>query len=296
MTRLKALIRRNILMFFKDKGLLFTSLITPVILLVLYATFLGKVYRDSFVMNLPAGIVPEDVINGCVAGQLTSSLLAVCCVTVAFCSNMLMAQDKMTGARRDLVIAPVGGGTLALAYFVSAYISTLCVCLTALAAGLVYTVFQGWYLTFGDVMLLTADMMLLALFGAALSSVVNCNLRTQGQISAVGTIVSSGYGFICGAYMPVSQFPLWLQKTVSLLPGTYATSLVRNHAMNGPIGEIVAAGAPDAAIRALREAVDCDIYFFNSPVSVPCMYAVLLGATILITALYVLISRRQSAL
>ena len=47
------LIRRNCRLFFKDKGMLFTSLITPVILLVLYATFLAKVYRDSFNSALP---------------------------------------------------------------------------------------------------------------------------------------------------------------------------------------------------------------------------------------------------
>ena len=47
------LIKRNIKLFFKDKGMFFTALITPAILLVLYATFLGNVYRDSFVSNLP---------------------------------------------------------------------------------------------------------------------------------------------------------------------------------------------------------------------------------------------------
>ena len=33
----------------------FTSLITPLILLVLYATFLAKVYRNSFAAAMPAG-------------------------------------------------------------------------------------------------------------------------------------------------------------------------------------------------------------------------------------------------
>ena len=47
------LIKRNIKLFFKDKGMFFTSLITPAILLVLYVTFLGNVYRDSFTSNLP---------------------------------------------------------------------------------------------------------------------------------------------------------------------------------------------------------------------------------------------------
>ena len=41
------LIKRNIKLFFKDKGMFFTSLITPAILLVLYVTFLGNVYRCS---------------------------------------------------------------------------------------------------------------------------------------------------------------------------------------------------------------------------------------------------------
>ena len=39
-----ALIKRNTRLFFKDKGMFFTSLITPVILLVLYATFLGTAF------------------------------------------------------------------------------------------------------------------------------------------------------------------------------------------------------------------------------------------------------------
>ena len=44
---------RNCKLFFKDKGMFFASLITPVILLVLYAAFLANVYRDSFISALP---------------------------------------------------------------------------------------------------------------------------------------------------------------------------------------------------------------------------------------------------
>ena len=72
------LIKRNVKLFFKDKGMFFTSMITPLILLVLYATFLGNVYRQSFVDVLPAGIaVSDEIMNGLVGGQLFSSLLAV---------------------------------------------------------------------------------------------------------------------------------------------------------------------------------------------------------------------------
>ena len=40
-----ALISRNRKLFFKDRGMFFSALITPGILILLYATFLANVYR-----------------------------------------------------------------------------------------------------------------------------------------------------------------------------------------------------------------------------------------------------------
>ena len=133
MTGLGALIQRNTKLYFKDKAMFFTSLITPVILLVLYGTFLRNVYEDSFRSALAAaGAAASDrLIGGCVGGQLVSSLLAVSCVTLAFCSNLLMVQDKISGARRDLTIAPVKPGVLALSYYLSTLLSTLLICFAA---------------------------------------------------------------------------------------------------------------------------------------------------------------------
>ena len=70
MTGLANLIRRDRRLFFKDKGMLISSLITPVVLLVLYATFLASVYRDSFVSALPQGFpVADALIDATVGGS-----------------------------------------------------------------------------------------------------------------------------------------------------------------------------------------------------------------------------------
>lgn len=109
MSSLGSLTKRGLKLFFKDKDMLFSSLITPLILLVLYITFLAKVYKDSFLSSLEAAHVadfPQELIDATVGGQLFSSLLAVCCITVAFCCNMTMVQDKVTGARKDLMMTP----------------------------------------------------------------------------------------------------------------------------------------------------------------------------------------------
>lgn len=288
MNTVKMLIKRNIKLFFKDKAMFFTSLITPVILLVLYATFLSNVYTDIFHDSLAGAIeVSESLISGCVGGQLISSILAVSCVTVAFCSNMLMVQDKVTGVAKDFKTSPVNPSSLAVSYYLATLASTLIICFVATGICLLYIAAVGWYMSAVDVILLFADVILLVLFGTALSSIINFFLSTQGQISAVGTIVSSAYGFICGAYMPISQFGTGLQRVLSFLPGTYGTSLIRNHALRGVFEEMKSIGFPSEVIAAIRDSVDCNLYFFGNKVGLPVMYLILGASVIVLIGIYI---------
>ncbi len=294
MKAVKILLKRNIKLFFKDKGMFFTSLITPVILLILFITFLGNVYKNSFVSAFEGMDVADNVINGLVAGQLFSSLLAVCCVTVSFCSNMIMVQDKVTGAYKDLMITPLKKSTLAISYYISTLINTLIICLLATLASFVYMASCGWFLTFKDVVFIFLDVFLLVIFGTALSSIINSFLSTQGQISAVGTIVSSCYGFLCGAYMPISNFSKTLQNVLAFLPGTYGTSLLRNHAMQGAISQLSQYNLPDTALLAVQDVTDCNIYFFDHLVSMRTMYFILVITDILLIVIYILFNVYQS--
>ena len=289
MTGLFSLTTRNIKLYFKDKGLFFSSLITPMILLVLYGTFLKNVFTDSFRSALAAAgaDVSDAVIDGCVGGQLISSLLAVSCVTVAFCSNLMMIKDKTSGARHDLTITPVKPGALALGYYLATLSSTLIISFAALAVSLCYLAAVGWYLSALDVVLIVLDVFLLTMFGTALSSCVNFFLSTDGQASAVGTIVSAGYGFICGAYMPISGFSAGLQKVLSFLPGTYGTSLLRRHAMRGVFAEMSESGFPDEVMDAVRDSVDCNLYFSGHRVEEGTMYLILIGAIVLFIGVFV---------
>ncbi len=283
------IVRRNLKLFFKDKGMFFSSLITPIILLVLYAAFLAKTYRDSFASALPDGVtIPNSVLNGTVASQLISALLAVSCVTVAFCSNLLMIQDKANGSIRDFTVSPVRRSAVAAGYYIASAASTLIVTISALAVCMIYIANQGWYMTFSDVLLVIIDVVLLTLFGTALSSCVNFFLSTSGQASAVGTIVSAGYGFICGAYMPIASFGEGLQKVLSFMPGTYGTCLLKNHMMRGVFAEMENLGFPPEVMKEVRDGVDYNIYFFDNHVSVSAMYTVLIGAILLFTGLFVL--------
>lgn len=285
------LTKRNIKLFFKDKGMFFVSMITPMIILVLYATFLAKVYKDSFLSAIPSFFdVPEKLIDGAVAGQLLSSLLAVVPITVAFNSNMRIVQDRMAGVNKDLLVTPVNRSVLALSYFFATLATTLIVCYAAMAVGLGYVAIKGWYMSFGEVMLVALDVLILSIFGTAFSSIISIFLNTQGQMSAVCTIVSAGYGFICGAYMPISGFGTAIQKIVSFLPGTYGTALLRNHTLNGAFSEMSGLGFPEEAINGIRDGVDCNLYFFDKGVEQWVMYLVIALSCVLLIGIYLLLN------
>jgi len=284
------LTKRNIKLFFKDKGMVFCSLITPLILLVLYITFLGNLFKTSFVDNLGGLNVSDSIINGLAGGQLFSSLLAVSCVTVSFCANMLMVQDKISGARKDMLMASVKKSKLAMSYYSATFICTLLICVTATVACFIYLAVVGWYLSFLDCLLIFVDVFLLTMFGTALSSLVNFFLNSQGQVSAVGTIVSSMYGFISGAYMPIASFSPFLQKALLFLPSTYGTSLIRNHTMNGALSSLQNSGVPAEVVESIKDGIDCNLYIGGNKVSIGAMYGIIIGSIVMIIGIYILIN------
>ncbi|HBD06397.1 MAG TPA: ABC transporter [Firmicutes bacterium] len=293
MVTLTQLVRRNVKLFFKDKIMFFSSMITPIILLVLYVTFLRDIYFQSVKSFVPEGVtLSNKIANGIVGNQLMASLLSVICVTVAFSSNMLMVQDKTSGVRKDFTTSPVKNSTLSLAYFISSLFSTLLICYFAMFACFIYIACIGWYLSFLDVILIIIDVFLLTFFGTTLSSIINVFLKTQGQISAVATIISAGYGFISGAYMPLSQYNSGLRNVLMFLPGTYGTSLIKNHSLQGSFEAMEkVSNMPIEAINEINKSVDCTLVFFGNNVPQWASYLVMLGAISVLMGIYILINK-----
>lgn len=284
---LLSLIKRNIKLFFKDKGLVIGALVGPIILIVLYFTFLNDVYRDTFKSFIPEG-TSNKIINNIVNGELISSILAVSCITVSFCSNFLMVRDKVNNARSDLLVSPVKSYVLALAYYIATVISSLTICYIALGISLVFVAFSHWFFTASSLLMLLLDVFLTVLFGTALSSIINFFLTSEGQISAVGTIISAGYGFICGAYMPINSYNSGLKNVIMFTPGTYCTSLIRNHSLAGAFKEM--SDWPIEAIKSIKDGIDCNLYLFDKHISIAGMYGIVLITILVLITIYIVIN------
>lgn len=282
---------RNIKIFFKDKGTLISAFISPLVILLLYVLFLHNVLYSSFETNVPAELgLDAELMRGYVAAYEVSSILAVCCVTVAFVANMSMVEDRVSGVRADLTVSPVKGHVLVFGYYLATAAVTLVVCYVALGAGLAYIAGMGWFLSAGDVFAAILDVTLGVLFGTAFSSVVCYFLKSRGAITAVSTIVSTVYGFIAGAYYPISQFSTGIANVVMCLPGTYLTGLLRSHMMGGYATGFSDAGLPDNVVDSVMRSLDAKMSFFGSDVAVWKMYLVLCSAIIFLVGVFVILN------
>ena len=290
--KLGSLICRNIKCYFKDKILFFVSLITPMILLILFVTFLRSVYISSFDGIFEQfGFEPSDsrVVEGLAGAWLLSSILAVCSVTVAICSNAVMINDKIENSLSDIRVSPVKGVTLSLSYFIANFIVTLIVMLTVTVIGFIYLAIVGWYIPASDVFMIFVDVICCVLFGTLLAGVVESFISSQGGLSAVSTLVSSMYGFICGAYMPLSQFAEGMRNVIGVLPGTYSVGIVRKHFLNGYVQKLGEMGLIEQGQKALMDAFDGNLYIGGTQIPLWAMYLILLGACAILLAAYIAI-------
>ena len=289
--QIAAFTARNVKLFFKDKGTLIGALIAPLIIMMLYALFLHRVFLQSVESTMPEGLVlAPKLLNGFVAAYEISSVLAVCCVTVAFVANMNMVSDRISGANADIGVTPTKGRVIVLGYYFATAIVTLCVCYIAMFAGFIYIAAMGWNMTVGETFAVILDVFLSVLFGTALSSIVCYFLKSTGAINAVSTIVSSVYGFICGAYYPISQFSTGMANTVMCLPGTYCTGLLRTHFMGGFEQALTAEGLPAQAVNGILGGFDVKMSFFGNNVEVWVMYLIVAWTVLALIGAFVLIN------
>lgn len=275
LTDIFTLTKRHTKLYFKDKQNFIMSLLSPLILVVLFITFLKSVYASSLLAALPQGMtISDNLVNSFTAGWLISSILGVTSVTLAFCSNTIVITDKINGCIRDMEITPTKKLSISLSYFISNFFTTFLICFICLVFGLGYMSIYGWYLTINDIVMIVLNLILCVSFGSLLASIVESFISSQGGASAVATLISSMYGFVCGAYMPISQFSTTIANVISCLPGTYGTVIFRNYFMHGIIDEM-AKDMPVQAVGAIRDAFDNNIYFFGTKVELPQMFAIL---------------------
>lgn len=287
--KMRYLTLRNIKLYFKDKMTFLVSLITPLILLVLFIAFLKSTYEDSILSIIQGFDLDQSLIDALTGGWLFSSVLATSCITVAFCSGMMVI-DKINRANIDFMVSPVKKSTLQLSYVLANLFSTFIITFVLLIVGLIYLACVGFYITFVDILLIVFGIIITSLFGTILANIIWTFTHSQGVVSGVCTLVSALYGFICGAYMPISAMGQGMQYFVSLLPGTYATVLFRQGFLNSVLNRMRET-LPQGMINGIASGFDVKMSFFGHDVSTLALILVISISTIVLLGVFLFINK-----
>lgn len=287
--KMRYLTLRNIKLYFKDKMTFLVSLITPLILLVLFIAFLKSTYEDSILSIIQGFDLDQSLIDAFAGGWLFSSVLATSCITVAFCSGMMVI-DKINKANIDFMVSPVKKSTLQLSYVLANLFSTFIITFVLLIVGLIYLACVGFYITFVDILLIVFGIIITSLFGTILANIIWTFTHSQGVVSGVCTLVSALYGFICGAYMPISTMGQGMQYFVSLLPGTYATVLFRQGFLNSVLNRMRET-LPQGMINGIASGFDVKMSFFGHDVSTFALILVISISTIVLLGVFLFINK-----
>lgn len=291
--KLWVLIRRNMKMYFSDKIAFFTSLISPLILLFLYLTFLGKLTTDSLLSTFPEGVLSKQLANSLTGGELVSSLLAVSGVMVSFTCNMRMVKDTQSGAMEDLLLTPVRKPTLFLSYFLASFFASFLLCLFAALFGFFYLFLQGDYTDTRMVFSLLGEIALLSLFGTSLSSFINVFVKSESALSAISVLVSSTYGFLIGSYVPIHSFSQGLQNVLLFLPSTYITCLLRKTMLFLPLEELKQKYGEEV-FQSTAESLDVSFSFQEKEIPASLMAGIVLLTSVSLILLYLLVAYAKS--
>ena len=285
---LLSLARRNLKVFLKDKANVFFSLLAPLIVLALYALFLGRVQADGLLAALEEMGVSggEGAVRAFCDSWMLAGSVSCACITVPLCACGIMVTDRSRGISADLRIAPLSGWVPPAAYFLSVAAAGLAIGAIVLAVCFLWLAAAGaWFLTVADLFGCIGTLVLSVLSSSALLVFVVGFIRSQGAFTGLNIIFGTVVGFLIGAYMPISYFPKGVQYFTLFIPGSYTAGLFRNFMMGGALDNIADTLSP-AFAESLRSEFSLTFDFFGAELGMPAMAAVLAACTVLFSACF----------
>lgn len=239
MRRFMGLTKRNMLVYFKDKGAIFFSLLTSVIVLVLYLCFLKGTFEDalnSAINEIPMinQLIRAEDVDAFINITLLVGMICSALITVPFNCLQTMVKDRENRIDCDICATPIKRWQIILSYFVSA---SCCACIMTgliLTAGLAILGFNGGIpLSAADAFKAYGMVFIGAVSATAFFMTFIVFFRSTQSSSAFFGIISAASGFVIGAYIPISQFYESVQTVCNLFPASHVTVVVRNILMRG---------------------------------------------------------------
>jgi len=278
--------KRNLLVFFKDRASVFFSLLSVFIIIGMYALFLGDVWSGSMSEIANARNIMDRWI---VAG-----LIAVTSVTTTMGAFGTMVEDKSKKIIKDIHSSPMPRVSIAGGYILSAFVIGVIMCVVALVLCQLYLLSGGGTMFTGIQFLKIFGLILLSTFSnTALVLFFVSFFQSNNAFSIASTIIGTIIGFMTGIYIPIGQLPESVQMVIKLFPPSHSALLLRQVIMEDAITTGFA-GAPADVVDGFKQMLGVTFQVGDKMVTPMTSILVLIGAGILFLGLALLnLSRKK---
>lgn len=267
------LTKRNLLIFLKNPTSIFFSLITPVLILVIFIFLFDDNVLETAIQFIDIEVSVEEI-KVISSGWMVSGIIGISVLTVGLNSMFIQIKDKEKHTINDYVASPVKLVYVTLSYFMSAFILTFMICLVFLTIGLVYlSVSTGVIFSFMTILELLLILLLSTLSGIIILMVITSFFKKTSTASSFTGVFSALIGFLIGAYLPIGLLPKGLQNMANLIPGSHSTGLFRNVIVNEMIEKLNLTNIEGLAT--LKQSFGIDLVLFNQPLTKGIMYGYL---------------------
>ena len=280
------LIKRNLLLFFKDWQSILFSLLTSIIVLVLYLLFLKGTFvsaMQSAMEQYPgsASMVSETDIDMFANLLLLTGILGSAMISVPFSCITTLVRDRASKVDYDILATPLKRGQIIFAYFVSAVLSSTLLTGFILAIGLVGISLQG-DTHLNGIQLVRAFIVVAlgSISASAIFMIIVLFFKSVSACEAFFGILSAASGFVIGAYIPISQFSNGVQTVCNLFPASQITIMLRNILLNGLLENInrsLAGTDQGMFVLSLKEYFSFQAKLFNGYLDMNKMLGYILG-------------------
>ena len=284
--------KRNLLIYFKDiYGVIF-SLLTSLIVFVLYLLFLKGSFVDAIngAMNGLEEIVSTGDIEMFVNGILLVGIIGSALITVPYNCLQTIIKDREGKVDYDISATPLKRWQIILSYFLAAVISAFIITSLILSIGLIVLSAMGDLHMTAAMILAAYGVILLGAFSAtACFMILIMGIKNASTGAAFFGIISAASGFVIGAYIPISQFSSPVRTVCNLFPASHITVLFRNLMLNGILDSVnTSIGGLDNGVFAeeLKRIFSFKADLFGSSLSAGNMLTYVAAATLIcITAM-----------
>ena len=237
------LVRRILLLFFRDKSSVFFSLLGVIIVIGLYVMFMG----NNMAQNVQAALgFHSDRIDVAVAGIMFGGLIAMTGISSCMSGISVSVGDRKIAAR-DFLTSPASRGRITRSYIIGSGAVGFIMSSVFLILSLAYMVTLGGGLPGVTVLpRLLLTMVLSVLCGNSMVYFFSICVKTERAFSALAAVLGSTVGFMMGVFIPVGMFPNAMQWVVRLFPMSHSASMFRQVLADGELAALFAKAPPES--------------------------------------------------